>query len=83
MLTKSILSGKDHRQFRYYGTHKACNFDLTCRPHGGRTRKRGRRQCPYCLGNRLHQTRRRLSHAEADMRDIYKYGYEDGLQSKE
>ena len=46
-LDKAIKSKKEHRK-QYYGSKV---FDKTCRCHGG---------CPYCEGNRLHSTKKRM-----------------------
>lgn len=73
MLDKSIRSGKDHRQLVYYKPRKSSNFDLTCRPHGG---------CPYCENNRLHQSRKRISASDRELREVKKYGYEADLHSQ-
>lgn len=53
-LDKGIEHGKEHRK-PYY---KSGAFDLSCRPHGGRGRKRDARACPWCYGNRMHKHKR-------------------------
>ena len=74
MLNKSIESGKDHRQLRYYNPRRSSNFDRTCRPHGG---------CPYCLNNRLHHSKKWISFTDQEMRDVRKYGYEADPHTEE
>ena len=46
-MNKAIESGKEHRK-QYRGS-KA--FDTSCRCHGG---------CPWCRGNRMHRTEKRM-----------------------
>lgn len=53
-LDKGIEHGKEHRK-PYY---KSGKFDITCRPHGGKGKKRDRVACPWCTGNRLHKHKR-------------------------
>lgn len=45
-LDKAILSGKEHRK----PYRRSKRFDKSCRNHGG---------CPWCLSNRLHNSRKR------------------------
>lgn len=45
-LDKAILSGKEHRK----PYRRSKRFDKSCRNHGG---------CPWCLGNRLYNSRKR------------------------
>lgn len=52
-LEKAIASGKEHRK-PYRGSKR---FDTTCRNHGGKTKRRERRECPWCKDNRLHSNR--------------------------
>ena len=46
-LDKAIEHGKEHRK-QYHGAE---SVDSTCRCHGG---------CPWCEGNRLHNTKKRM-----------------------
>lgn len=54
-LDKSIQNGRERRR-RYY--RRCFIIDRSCRPHGGKTKRRCRGQCLYCLGNRRIQTER-------------------------
>lgn len=54
-LDKAIKYGKEKR--KQYCRAKA--IDTTCRNHGG---------CPYCRGNRLHSTEKRIIAKLHDMR---------------
>ena len=53
MLDKAIEHGKEKRK-PYRGAKKV---DHTCRNHGS---------CPYCRGNRLFNTRKRLQGTEVE-----------------
>ena len=59
MLDKSIASGKEHRK-PYRG---AKQIDTSCRNHGGKTKSREHRECPWCAGNRQANNRRQLERA--------------------
>ena len=67
-LHKAIKSGKEHRV--EYGTKNqpyAKAVDETCRNHGGR---RGKRQCPYCLGNRTYRDKKLKQKFDYDTMDM-------------
>ena len=50
---KQYPNHKDHRK-----PHRgAMAVDATCRPHGS---------CPYCAGNRMHVTRKRIAATHGD-----------------
>lgn len=63
-LDKAIKSGKEHRK-PYRG---AKSVDETCRNHGGRRHKR---QCPWCLGNRLNKNKQKDKVSKKDIADFY------------
>ena len=63
---KAIASGKENRV--EYGTKNQpyCKrVDSTCRNHGGRPGGASN-QCPWCLGNRTYNTRKRKERTEVD-----------------
>ena len=60
-LDKAIEHGKEHRK-PYYRRGK---YDCTCRPHGGKPHGKAN-QCPWCLEDRMHSTKRRQLSASAD-----------------
>lgn len=57
MLDKSIKSGKEHR-VPYRGSE---SVDKTCRCNGS---------CPYCRGNRLHNSISKILSAESDIKEV-------------
>lgn len=60
-LEKAIASGKEHRQeFR-----DSRRFDVSCRNHGGKTKRRSHGECPWCAGNRQANNKRKIEAAEA------------------
>ena len=58
-LNKAIEHGKEHRR-QYRSWAKLC--DKSCRNHGG---------CPWCMGNRMINTRRGKSALEDDLKEFY------------
>lgn len=60
-LNKAIEHGKEHRK-EY--TH-AQAVDRTCRNHGGRSGG-SKKQCPWCLGNRLYKNKKREEKASVE-----------------
>lgn len=53
-LEKAIKSGKEHRK-QWSGKDYCKSVDDRCRNHGG---ERHKRQCEWCLGNRLHRNKK-------------------------
>jgi hypothetical protein len=56
MLDKAILHGKEHRK-PYYGSK---SYSCSCRNHGG---------CPWCEGNRLYNTKRKLEKSNYSLKN--------------
>ena len=56
MLDKAIFYGKEHRK-PYYGSEA---YSCSCRNHGG---------CPWCEGNRLYNTKRKLEQSNYSLKN--------------
>lgn len=68
-LDKAIKSGKEHRvEYGTKGQPYCKSVDETCRNHGGRRHKR---QCPWCLGNRLNKNKQKDKVSKKDIADFY------------
>lgn len=56
MLDKAILHGKEHRK-----PYEGCKaIDRSCRNHGG---------CPWCEGNRLYNTKKKLEKTDYSLKN--------------
>lgn len=59
-LEKAIEHGKEHRK----PFHGAKAVDMSCRNHGGKTKRREHGQCPWCAGNRQANNKKQLEKAK-------------------
>jgi len=59
-LDKAIASGKEHRK-SWRKINFAKYIDKSCRNHG---------ECPYCKGNRLYNSKKRLQKANYQENDL-------------
>lgn len=66
-LEKAILHGKEHRK-PFRGVKAV---DVSCRNHGGKTKRRKHDECPWCKGNRLHGSRVRETVAMSEEQAAY------------
>lgn len=71
-LHKAITSGKEHRvEYGTKGQPYCKSVDITCRNHGGR-HGGAANQCPWCLGNRTYNQRRREEQADSSIEEYEK-----------